>query len=72
MPTFTIAKTKERIWLPTSRIVNMESAAGGLSTIVRAVLLTPQGEGLGTFEVEGRVDTLGALLDSGKPVEVGQ
>lgn len=72
MPTFTVTKSKERIWLPAARIVNMESAAGGLSTILRAILLTPQGEGLGTFEVDGRVETLGAALDSGKPVEVGQ
>lgn len=72
MPTFKLAKQPGHTWLPLGRLVNMESAPGGLTTIVRAVLAAPTGELLGTFEVEGRCDILGAALDAGKPTEVGQ
>lgn len=72
MPLFKIAGAPHQQWVPTSRIVNMETGPGGLTTIVRAVLLTPKGEALGTFEVEGRIEFHAAAIDSGKPVEVGQ
>lgn len=72
MPIFKIVGQPVHVWLPKERIVHMESAPGGLTTNLRAVLLTPKGEGLGTFEVEGRCELLGAAIDAGKPVEVGQ
>ena len=72
MPLFKIAGAPTSTWLPASRIVNMETGPGGLTTVVRALLLTPKGEALGTFEVEGRVELHAAAIDSGKPVEVGQ
>lgn len=72
MPLFKMKGDPTQVWFPRERIVNMESAPGGLTTIVRAVLLTPKGEGLGTFEVEGLVEVLGAALDAGAPTEVGQ
>jgi hypothetical protein len=72
MPIFKVAGQPATLWFPRERLVSMESAPGGLTTHVRAVLLTLKGEALGTFEVEGRVEMLGAALDSGKPTEVGQ
>lgn len=72
MPTFKIAGQSAHIWIPTERIVSMETAPGGLTTLVRAMLVSPQGAALGTLEVEGRCDVLGGALDRGTPVEVGQ
>jgi len=72
MPMFKIAGQPATIWFPRERLVSMESAPGGLTTHVRAVLLTPKGEALGTFEVEGRVELLAAAVDGGKPTEIGQ
>lgn len=72
MPLFKIVGQPVSTWIPAHRLVNMESAPGGLTTILRAVLLTPKGEALGTFEVEGRVELHAAALDAGKPTEVGQ
>lgn len=72
MPVFKIVGSPAVIWLPLSRVVSLESAPGGLTSNVRAVLLTNKGEALGTFEVEGRAEILGAALDAGKPTEVGQ
>lgn len=70
MPLFKIARQPASIWLPRHRLVSMESAPGGLTTFVRAVILTEKGEGLGTFEVDGRIEMIGAALDAGKPTEV--
>ncbi|MGH8899426.1 MAG: hypothetical protein ACRDZ4_20970 [Egibacteraceae bacterium] len=72
MPVFKIVGQPAVIWLPLARLVSMESAPGGLTTNVRALLATPKGEAIGTFEVEGRCEVLAAALDSGKPTEVGQ
>lgn len=72
MPTFKIVGQPGVMWLPKERIVAMETAPGGLTTNVRAVLLTQKGEGVGVFEVEGRCEILGAALDNGTPTEVGQ
>ena len=72
MPTFKIAGQPAHLWLPRARLICMESAPGGLTTTLRALLLTPKGEALGTFDVEGRCDLLGAALDAGAPTEVGQ
>jgi len=72
MPLFKINGQPCYFWLPRERIVHMESAPGGLATNLRALLLTPKGEALGTFEVEGRCEVLGPALDAGTPTEVGQ
>lgn len=72
MPTFTDAKTGAELWLPTDRIISMESAPGGLTTLVRALLVTDKGPAVGVFECRGRCATLGAAIDSGSPTEVGQ
>jgi len=72
MPTFKLVGQPVHAWFPRERIVSMETAPGGLTTNVRALILTQKGEGLGTFEVEGRTEILGAALDAGKPTEVSQ
>lgn len=72
MPTFKISGQPANVWIPRERLLHMESAAGGLSTFVRFLALTPKGEQLGTVEVEGRCEVLGAAVDSGTPTEVGQ
>lgn len=71
MPTFKIKGQPAHVWLPVDRLVCLESAPGGLTTMVRAILLAPDGPKLGTFEVEGRCEILGAAIDSGRPTEVG-
>lgn len=72
MPTFTDVQTGAELWFPVDRIIAMESAPGGLTTRVRALLVTEKGPALGTFEVRGRCATLGAAIDAGTPTEVGQ
>jgi hypothetical protein len=72
MPTFKISGQPANIWIPRERMIAMESAAGGLTTAVRFLALTPKGEGLATIEVEGRCEILGAAIDAGTPTEVGQ
>jgi hypothetical protein len=69
MPLFKIAGQPVTIWLPRERILHLETAPGGLTTNLRALLVTQKGEALGTFEVEGRCEILGAALDSGGPTE---
>lgn len=64
MPTFKIARQEAHVWLPAERIVHMETAPGGLTTNVRALVVTPKGEALATFEVEGRCEGHGAELDA--------
>lgn len=67
MPIFKVKDQPVQFWLPRGRIVHMEDAPGHLSTIVRAWIVTTKGEGLGTFEVEGRCETIGRALDAGAP-----
>ena len=70
MPTFRDAKTGAELWLPVDRIICMESAPGGLTTQVKALLVAEKGPVIGIFEAEGRCATLGAAVDAGNPTEV--
>lgn len=72
MPTFKIAGQPAHMWIPRERVLSMETSPSGITTNVRAILATKDGEKLGMFEVEGRCDMLGAAMDAGAPVEVGQ
>lgn len=72
MPVFKMKDASTCFWLPRERVLHMEAAPGGLTTLVRAVVTTPKGDGIGTFEVEGRCELLGAALDAGVPTEIGQ
>ena len=71
MPLFKIAGQPVHVWFPKDRILSMETNTTLLTTNVRALLVTEKGPAVGTFEVEGRCDVLGAKLDRGEPVEVG-
>lgn len=72
MPIFRDVQAKVDFWLPVDRVIHMQSAPGGLTTVVRAMLMTEKGPALGVFEVEGRCSVLGAAIDAGSPTEVGQ
>ena len=72
MPTFKVSGQPASVWIPRERMVAMESAAGGLTTVVRFLALTPKGEQLASLEVEGRCEILGAAIEAGTPTEVGQ
>lgn len=74
MPVFKIAGQPAYCWFPRERVIALETAPGGLTTNVRALVITDKGTAVGVFEVEGRCDVIGSALERGEPVlaqEVG-